>query len=246
LKRRNCLGSNSYVLALGGVARLRRVGIVASIGDKITVHSPQFMHQTLCSRYLLERAAVDGAEVWGGFAVGGSRSPVRHRELKRRFGKIPDGLIAPLLPGVAPGAGLDWVEVEHAPKGTADVLRVVRMATHSGKFLDDARTVRLGRVVIVYASRQGHENAMLKAVETLLAELSVPDGEALLEALVFVRCEFDPGVHRWSAYTESTGAAALAAYREQKYGKKTPGEIKSEMEAEKFWAKRKAEGWKPK
>jgi hypothetical protein len=63
---------------------------------------------------------------------------------------------------------------------------------------------------------------MLKAVEALLGELSEPDGEALLEALVFVRCECEPGATRWSGYQEVTGTVALAAYLERKHGPKRP------------------------
>jgi hypothetical protein len=219
LKKRNCMGSSSYVLTMGGVARLRRVGIVAVVGEGITVHSPQFMHQTLCARYLLERSAVDGAEVWGGYAVGSGRAPVPYRELKKRFGKLPDGFIAPLIPGGVPGAVLDWVEVEQSIKGTSDVLRVVRMGTHAGKFLDEAGTIKLGRVVIVYSTRQGHESAMLKGLETLLTDLTAQHAEALLAALVFVRCEFDPGVHQWKSCTEVPVAVVREEHRIRNGGK---------------------------
>jgi hypothetical protein len=215
-RRRNCMGTWSYVLLLGGVARLLRVGIAAQVQDKLSVWSPQFLHQMFTARYLLERTAVDGAEVWGGYAIGHGMTPVSLKDLKR-FKKIPDGWIAPRHSGSESGAGLgavsvlDWVEGENRSKSQLETLRVLQTAVHSGEWLDAQRTIKLGRVVIVYSEKQGHEDALCRGIATLLRERPELDEAALLEALIFVRCDVDLGL-RWRSCEELTGSTVYARY----------------------------------
>ena len=227
-RRRNCVGGSSFVLLLGGVARLARVGIASKVQDKLSVWSPQFFHQMFGARYLLERAARGDVEVWGGYAIGHGMAPVSLKDIKH-LKKIPDGWIESRPvgseSGPVPGAVrvLSWLEFENRTKNKLDIVHMLRTATHSGEWLDAARTIKLGKVMIVYSEKQAHESALCRGIQTLLGELSGQDGAKLLDALVFVRCDVDLGV-RWRSCEELPASTVYTRFlaRQAQKGRPVP------------------------
>jgi hypothetical protein len=211
--RPNAIGSRSFILIERGCARLlAECGIEASPGYNFTPAGSRFMHHSIGARYLIERS-IEGCAVWSESDVDQSRSPVDRQELSTRWKKVPDGFSSSSAHGAI--RAVDWCEVEMASKVGSDVERILLMARHSGRWLDAARTVRLGRVLVIYDQRSssGHETALVSALKRLLAlpdqQLSADDKRCMIESLVFVRCSIDyPLV--WQSHEEVAAHVALA------------------------------------
>jgi hypothetical protein len=210
--RENAVGSNSFILRERGCARLAEIGIEAKPGYDLTPNGSRFMHNSIGARYLIERA-IEGCTVWSEQDVDQSRSPVRRRELSARWGKVPDGFASSSVPGAI--RVVDWCEVEMSSKAGEAVEKILLMGRHSGKWLDAARTVRLGRVVVIYDRRSsmGHETALVSALQKLLrlppSELSDDEKRRMVESLAFVRCSIEcPLV--WKSHEEVAASVVLA------------------------------------
>jgi hypothetical protein len=201
IERRNSLPGRSYVLGMGGVARLKRHGIPAVDGAGLSVTGVHLWHRILGTRYLLERKAATGSPVWGEYALEKGWAPVKRAALLEQFEKLPDGLVQ-ASPGV-----LDWVEIEHAKgKSTRPMLEVV---THAGEALNSDGSLRLGRVFFVYDRTQPHEAALLQGLLATLRDVPVRKRERVLSAIVFVPVEVELPL-AWKSYEEVTGAVAVA------------------------------------
>jgi len=154
-------------------------------------------------RYLLERRAATGRPAWGEYAIEKGLSPIKRGEMLDQFDKLPDGL-AEAAPGV-----LDWIEVENTAKGSAAVMRMLKIATHTGVDLTGNGKWKLGRVCFVYNRKQSHEAALLKGLVELLRKTDADKRERVLAAVVLVPVEVELPL-AWKSYEEVSGAIALA------------------------------------
>jgi hypothetical protein len=205
--RPNSLGGRSLVLTARGVGLLRSHGIEARAGHELSsVGGPHFYHRTLGSRYLIERLA-QGHAALGEYALATGRGFIQRRELRDRFGKIPDGLV--LIPGhergYAPNVkAADWVEVESSFKPKQELSKIFDIAWKVGSWLDGAESVLLDRVLFVYDESQRHESSILASLERYCA--THPATESVLASIAFVRCELSLPLlwhgHRELSYQE--------------------------------------------
>jgi hypothetical protein len=191
--RRNALGGRSYVLARAGVRRLRAWGLDAEPGyDISSVSGPQCYHRTLATRYLVERS-VAGHQSFGEYALAKGWAPINHSDLRRAFGKIPDGIV--IVPGSERGYrdnrfAVDWIEVESSTKPTKELHRIFSVAQKPARWLDENQTMMLDRVVFVYCIEQGHEGRILRALQRYTsAHGATPE---LLRRIAFARCDIEP------------------------------------------------------
>jgi hypothetical protein len=228
-ERWNRLPGRSYVLQMGGVARLRRHGITAEVGTGLDLTGQHVWHRIFGMRYLLERRAASGQPAWGEYAIEKGLSPLKRGDMLDQFGKLPDGL-AQASPGV-----LDWIEVENSVKGWNAVQRMLNMATHSGVELDGDGKWKLGRVVFVYNRKQGHEAMLLKGLAALLRKTAPQNRERVLAAVVLVPVEVELPL-AWKSYEEHSGAAALALSGiNDNYPPKKPRKISRKQQAKEEW-----------
>jgi hypothetical protein len=209
IARINSRETNSFVLGQRGCWRLLQAGVAVESGLDLSTTGPLFRHHCLVSRYLLERAAKDGVEVWGQHAIDRGLAPLTRGECKDALKKIPDGFAAAIRgPGAAGVARLvDWHEGEGTRKNLDETIGMVRLATHTGRLIgpaqdDPGQAVRLRNLVFVFDVRQQHEPVLIEALAALLRTLPEPDRARVLRAIVFVRVKLGRPRDAWLSYEE--------------------------------------------
>ena len=118
-RKLNGLGSISYVLSLKG-ARIASPHVPEVVSSGAPIRGMQggtFFHRTLGTAWLI-RKLLEGLDVYGEYALGANTHPYRQADLRRKYGKLPDGLI--LRPhDNSDGSQIllaDWLEVESSHK----------------------------------------------------------------------------------------------------------------------------------
>lgn len=193
LERMNLLNGRSLVLSRRGAARLAECDLPAHDGyDLSSVSGPHFIHRTIGSRYLIERAA-QGDEVFSEHALLKDWGPLERRQFGKRFGKIPDGLV--LSHGQQRGMdahlyAADWIEVESSYKPRRKLAQIFAIALERIPAMKPTGDLILDRVLFVYDRRHRHERRIIQALQRYVAEHPLLD-RTHLSNIVLVRCRID-------------------------------------------------------
>lgn len=192
LARPNALGGTSFVLSSAGAARCNAAwGTRAADGYDIQgVRGGTFWHRTLGTAYLAHRFR-EGADVWGEYAIARGWGPMSLRDLRHRYGKLPDCIVRrPAAEAVASGLDVetkayDWVEVESAYKPDMEILRAILLAQHlEGEFGDGI----LHRIVFVFDTAERHEAHIKRVARGRLPQLELMGHASVADAIRLARC----------------------------------------------------------
>lgn len=211
LERPNSLGGLSLILSPRGASKLNSEGLDADDGKNLSsVEGPQFYHRTLGTRYLIEKA-IEGAEVYGEYALIKGRAPVSRAHLSERFHKYPDGIA--VYPGEMRGynpsySAADWIEVESAFKADDDYEKLIKIAWKVTSFLNASDTCVLDRVVFVFDIRQRHEQAILSYLRRTVASNLNDHSLLVLKSIVLARVRIRTPLV-WEGVEEVTALEAL-------------------------------------
>lgn len=189
-RKLNALGSVSYVLSLRG-ARIAApyVPEVVSSGAPIRgMQGSTFFHRTLGTAWLIRKLR-EGLDVYGEYALAANTHSYRQVDLRRKYGKLPDGLV--LRPHAnTDGSQIllaDWLEVESSHKRPLNLDSITKIVWQMGEPLAGYDNTYLDRVCFLYTRDSSHENAIVRAVDARLAVSPVDDVDALLSSVLMVR-----------------------------------------------------------
>lgn len=209
LKKPNSYGGASFLLSPAGCRHLRDADVSATEGYKLSPAGPQFFHRTLGTNYLLDKQQA-GFEVYGEYALLKGYAPVDLEYLRKKHGKLPDGLVvyAPEQAGTVGGVLLaDWVEVESNFKDYDDVEHAFRLLLRSGE-LTQAGNLLLNKLVFVYDARQTHEARLKKYAARFLRENPGLSASVFLDAVTMARCTIGYPL-KWGGAAESSLASMM-------------------------------------
>ena len=205
----NILGGHSLMLAKTGAVQLRARGIYARQGcDMSSITSPDFFHRMLCTCYLIRRQG-QGHQSFGEHAITMGQAPARCRELQSRFHKLPDGIV--VVPGAERGyehatSAADWIQAVSSRKPYEELKRIFDLARKSGAWLDDAHTVILDRVVVLYDDRTDQGKSIKQALQRYVAARE-PSDPSIHSSIWLARCNIRPPL-TWCG-CETVDAATL-------------------------------------
>lgn len=205
-EEQNSLGSTSLVLTNEGYKKLLEYGQPAGKPTAFSsVAGAQYFHRTLGTLYLLEKAKEsEDTEVLGEYALLKGTGTLSRAHLAESFHKFPDGLVirpASVRGYEFAGKTVDWVEVEYAYKGVAELDRIMSVAWQTGGWLDPSDTFLLDRLVFVIDTRQGHESRILSAALRSIAGKEADVAAAFLSAVYLARAHVSYPL-RWGGVEE--------------------------------------------
>lgn len=214
LSRPNLIGEQSFILASKGVNKLQDYGLRAAEGYDLAVSGPQFLHRTLATSYLLEKARA-GFTVISEHALAKNFTPLSKRYISDTFEKLPDGLVQ--LPGGSYGYAkdivpYDWVEVESAYKPYEEVKKALKLMSEASTALNKEGDAVVHQLVFVYDQRLHHELHLLRCIDRYIKEES--KNPALASEIVMASCNIKmPFV--WLGMKEELASTLLAKYKSQ-------------------------------
>jgi len=178
MARRNALGGTSYVLTRAGAGwlALHRIDARHTL-ELSSVGGATFIHRTLATRFLIERA-IQGARVAGEYEMAKRSPPFSIEWLVKALKKLPDGIV--WRQDSAGRIGFEWVEVENAAKPKTELLRLLRVAMYAGQTIDGERNARLTRLIIVFDAALNHASQLMRAADELWGDFS-PERRAQYE-----------------------------------------------------------------
>ncbi len=206
LPRTNALGSTSWVMAERGVAKLDLLGYKARHGrDIVGVAGSTFLHRTLATQYLLQRAK-GATSVFGEYAIAHGMAPIRREAMSARFHKLADGLV---VYSTDQGLAVDVVEVEASSKPMGELVGVLGWAEVVGSLLDGPGSPRIARLVVVFDGSQGHARRLVRAARERWRHCGHAEQQAVMRRVVLCAARIGPG-RSWLGGEEKTMAATSA------------------------------------
>ncbi len=182
LARRNALGGLSYVLTRPGAAALEVRGVPARHGlDLASVSGPTFTHNSLTARWCLHKRR-EGFQSFTEYALTNGLAPVSAQQLLRRYGKQPDAVLVR-------GDRLWLVEIESAPKGTAELMRIAGLVEHVGRRVLPEQPLVLAGLYLVFDSSQNHGRRIARAARERWSRYSAADQATLASRVTLARVD---------------------------------------------------------
>lgn len=187
LERPNSLGGRSLVLTSSGANALYSEGIDADAGyDLTSVSGPQFWHRTLGTCFLVEKSA-QGHYVFTEHQLAKEKSELTRSQLIKFFEKAPDGVV--LRSDKNKETWVDWVEVESSAKDPAEIVKMFNILNFTyGKLFNEEHGYKIGKLYIVYDTRQPHERTLGAVLAKYLQDNKTKISKTFMSNLVFVRC----------------------------------------------------------
>ena len=181
MRRRNALGGVSFVLARPGAAALEVRGIVAHHGLDLSVSGPAYRHSALTARWAIHKRA-QGFRTFTEYALMQGQGPLTRELLFKRLGRHVDAVLVR-------GDKLYAVEVESAPKSTADLMRIAAMAELVGRKLHPDMPFTLAGLFIVFDAEQNHAGRIARAARERWQRYGAADQAVLASRITLARIE---------------------------------------------------------
>lgn len=158
-----------------------------------SMQSNSFFHRTLATAWLIEQLR-DGADVYGEIALSSNEQLIQKAALQAHYKKLPDGLV--LHHSLADSGGCavlaDWLEVESAYKGPAELDKITELIWTLGTQLRGYPNVLLDRVIFLYSHDSAHEASIVRAINARLTAQPVDDPVSLFSSVKMVRAVLVP------------------------------------------------------